>query len=309
MSMRADVEDLQTTRTEKLLAVVLTAFLLLGGIWTYTRIDDVVRAHVPVPRAFDDPALSRSEAAQQRVFRAQSRTAQARDELELRREAYRTALDANKPAHALEEQYNGAQRRYRVAIAELGAARREAAAAAPAAEKARARAGARVEAARHRQERDSFLARLALVLASIVGAYALLAHVRRRQRAWFPLAGSAVGFATIFAFVLACDYLTDYLDPFQWGLAVVSVVGIAATLLAYLALQRYLVRRAPRRRVRRHQCPFCGYPVRGNAHCEGCGREVVAPCTSCDAPRRVGSAYCGACGASSARPNTELSTT
>jgi hypothetical protein len=42
MSARADVEEIQVTRTEKLLAVVLTAFLLIGGIWTYTRIDDLV---------------------------------------------------------------------------------------------------------------------------------------------------------------------------------------------------------------------------------------------------------------------------
>ena len=42
MSTRADVEELQITRTEKLLAAVLTAFLLIGGIWTYTRIDEMV---------------------------------------------------------------------------------------------------------------------------------------------------------------------------------------------------------------------------------------------------------------------------
>jgi hypothetical protein len=35
-----DVEDVQTTKGEKLLAVVLTNFLLIGGVWTYQKIDD-----------------------------------------------------------------------------------------------------------------------------------------------------------------------------------------------------------------------------------------------------------------------------
>jgi hypothetical protein len=69
------------------------------------------------------------------------------------------------------------------------------------------------------------------------------------------------------------------------------------TLLAFVGLQRYLARRIPHRRVRKGECPFCGYPVRGNEHCESCGREVIAPCAKCNEPRRVGSLHCGACGA------------
>jgi hypothetical protein len=294
-----DVEDLQTTRTEKLLAVVMTAFLLLGGIWTYTRIDDVVRNHVRVPTTTlaGSPAIAREQAAQQRVFRAQSRTGQALQDLEVRREAYRTALEAHKPAQRLERAYNAAQASYAGAKRELAAAQRDAAAAAPAAAEARRSAEKGVDAALHRQARDTFLARLALVLASIVLAFALLAYMRRRQTRWFPLAASAVAFATIFSFVLAGDYVTDYFDPFDWGIAVVALIGIAATLVAYWTLQRYLLRRMTQRRVRRSQCPFCGYPIDANPHCEGCGREVVAPCVVCQSPRRVGTAHCGVCGA------------
>jgi hypothetical protein len=43
MSARLDVEDVQTTKGEKLLAVILTGFLLIGGVWTYQKIDDAVR--------------------------------------------------------------------------------------------------------------------------------------------------------------------------------------------------------------------------------------------------------------------------
>jgi len=296
-----DVEELQTTRTEKLLAVVLAAFLLLGGIWTYTRLDDVVRKHVPLPTATIErsPAVTREASAQQRVFQEQERSRQALQNLELTREAYRTALEAHKPAQPLEQKYNAAQAAYAAAQQRLAAARREEAAAAPAANAARRVAGTKLDAALQRQARDSFLARLALVVVSIGVAYWLLGYMRRRQTRWFPLAGSAVAYATILAFVLAGDYVTDYFDPFQWGIAVVAGIGIVATLLAYLVLQRYLVKRVPQRRVRRRECPFCGYPVTTGPHCEGCGREVVAPCANCDAPRRVGTSHCAICGATS----------
>jgi hypothetical protein len=301
MSTRADVEELEVTRTEKLLALVLTVFLLIAGIWVYTRVDDVIRHHVPVPRAAltANPAVARESHAQRRVFAAEERSRTALQTLELRREAYRTALDANKPAAALERRYNAAQAAYAASQRELAAARRQLSAASPAANAVRRTADARIQAALHRQERDAFVLRLGLVLLSIALAYWLLSALRKRRTRWFPLAGSVVVFATIFALVLAADYLTDYLDPFQWGVAVVAVFGIATTLFAYLLLQRHLIRRVPQRRVRRRECPFCGYPLSANTHCEGCGREVVAACARCDAPRRVGTLHCGACGATS----------
>ena len=103
-------------------------------------------------------------------------------------------------------------------------------------------------------------------------------------------------FATVFAFVVAVDYLTDYFDPFDAGILLLALIGAATTVVAFWLLQRYLSRRLPLRRVRRHQCPYCGFPVGANERCEGCGREVQAPCAKCTAPRRIGAPFCGACG-------------
>jgi hypothetical protein len=121
--------------------------------------------------------------------------------------------------------------------------------------------------------------------------------VRRPGSRYFTVAVAVVGYAAILAFVLAADYITDYVDPLDLGPLVLSLFGIALTLLAFVALQRYLGRRIPLRRVRKRECPFCGYPVRGNRRCEGCGRDVVASCSACGADRRVGVLHCGACGA------------
>jgi hypothetical protein len=299
MTARADVEQIQSTRTEKLLAVVLAAFLVLGGVWTYTRLDNVTRSHEPLPpSAFGQgPAERTFQEASFRFSRARALENAALRQLVLKREAYRTALEAHRPAAKRSAAYDAAQARYAASQHAVSAARQAVASAGPAAAAERRQAGAKLDAALHRQARDSFLARLALVALGIVGAYLLLAVLRRRATRWFPLAGSAVAAATILAFVLASDYATDYFDPFDWGLAFIALLGIVSTLLAYWALQRYIARRLPQRRVRRGQCPFCGYPAGAGPHCEGCGRDVVAACARCEAPRRVGTEHCAVCGA------------
>ena len=111
MSTRVEVEDVRTTKGEKLLAVVLTVFLLIGGVWAYQKIDDAVRSSTPPDFSYrgtpdEQAAVTRLEGAN-----ADSRPARcrrARDNLEFRREAYRTALDANRPAAELERPTTGA---------------------------------------------------------------------------------------------------------------------------------------------------------------------------------------------------------
>lgn len=300
MARYPDAEELHTTKSEKLLGLVMAAFLLLGGVWTYQKLDDEIRHRMEIASgsAADRQAVRRGTEARGRVFSAQGRANNTRRQVEFTREEWRAALDADRPAGALEQRYRAAQRSYDAAQAELERARRALAAVEPAARVAGERIADARARDRDRQERVIFLARLLLVLASLAAGYWLLALLRRRNSRWLPLGAATLGFATVFAFVLAADYLTDYFDPFEYGVAVLAAVGVSATALAFWALQRYLARRLPRRRVRKGECPFCGHPLRGDGpRCEGCGREILAPCATCGEPRRVGVAHCGACGA------------
>jgi hypothetical protein len=302
VSTQVDVEEIEPTKSEKLLAVVLAVFLLIGGIWTYQKIDDWVAG--PPPDASvetsltpqDRAAIDRVQRAQSEVGRATAEQASARQNLELKREAYRTALDAGQPAGALERDYRLAADRLERAERDLAAARQELARAGPAAEVAfRHRAEALKERA-DRHELVAFLVRLGFVLAVVTTGYWLLGRLRNRHSRYLPAGLAFVGFAAILAFVMAADYITDYIDPIDLGPLILSLFGITLTLIAFGALQRYLAKRVPFRRVRRLECPFCGYPVRDNAHCEGCGRQVVAECATCHASRRVGTLRCGTCG-------------
>jgi hypothetical protein len=303
MSTRVNVDDIRTTPTERVLAAVLVVFLLIGGIWAYAKLDDAARLSTPPDYSYrgtaaEQAAVSRLNAAQDRLFRADQAASATRQELELRREAYRTALEARRPeATRLGRRYDDERAAFARAQRRDAGARAAVRAARPDAERAQQHI-ADVQAGRsHDRELLAFVLRLAFVIATLGLAYWLLAHVRRRRSRYFPLALAVVAYAAVLAFVMATDYLTDYFDPLDLGPLVLSVVGIGLTVLAFAALQRYLARRIPHRRLRKGECPFCGYPVRGDEHCEGCGRDVVAPCSRCDGPRRVGSSFCGACGA------------
>jgi lipopolysaccharide export LptBFGC system permease protein LptF len=300
LSTRFDIEEIQANKTEKFLAVVLAVFCLIGGVWTYQKIDDKVADRVKVDApvsAADEAAISRRLSAEDRVFAARDRTGQARRDVVFRREEYRTALDANRPAPRLEQQYRQAQARLATAERELRAAEAELRRVAPAATQAEERRAAEFERRQDRRELYTFLLRLGFVLVLIAAAFPLVLVLHRRRSRYVPLALGFAGFVTALSFVLAGDYLTDYIDPLDLGILALSLFGVAMTILAFALLQRYLDRRLPARRVRKGQCPFCGYPVRANESCEGCGRDVVAPCARCEEPRRVGTMHCGACGA------------
>jgi hypothetical protein len=298
MAAYVEVEEIQTTKSEKTLALVLAVFLFIGGIWAYAQVDDSARAVVAVPAASpsDEADLARAEAARERLFTATEREQVALDELTLAREAWRTALDADRSAPRLERAYGEAQAAHSDAERRMTAAQAELAAVEPAATAAGHQLAEAQERAHERQALLGFLFRLLLVAGLVASGYLLLGRLRRRASRYLPLGLAWVGFAAVLALVMAGDYLTDYVDPLDLGPLVLALVGIAFTLAAFAALQRYLVRRLPHARVRKGECPFCGYPARGGAHCEGCGRNVVAECAGCTEARRVGTLHCGACG-------------
>ncbi len=208
MASRVDIEEIETTKSEQLLAVILAIFFLIGCVWAYQEIDDWVAAAVGIDNVGFPEDASRES----------------------------------------------------------------------------------------RREVLSFVFRFVFVALLLGLGYWLLARLRRANSRYLLVAFSLLGAASLLAFVLAADYITDYVDPVDLGPLVLSLFGIAATLAAFAVLQRYLARRVPFRRVRKHECPFCGYPVATTPRCEGCGREVIASCATCGENRRVGTLHCGACG-------------
>jgi hypothetical protein len=288
-----DVAEIQTTRGEKVLALVLAVFILIGLVWAYDKLDQ--RSFYSVePTAAEQDAIDLYNQATQELGLASTERDRALVDLELRRERYRTALDAGQPAVALERQYRAGERALAEAETRVRVAQARVAATQPAADAARERAAREAQDRARGDARVTFFLRLAFVLLVLGASYGLLWALRGSR--YLTLALAAVGAAAVLALVLAGDYVEDYVEWRQTGPLALSAAGIALSVAAFWGLQRYLRRKIPLRRLRKGECPFCGFPVGAGSRCEGCGRGVVAPCAQCAEPRRVGVAFCGSCG-------------
>lgn len=312
MSKLTGVDEVKTTTSERFLAVVLAVFMLIGGMWIYSepldRHDTEAQFGYPFAPVVhgskqDRAAIAAHGRDTNRVQGLEAQRSSNLRKLELTRESYRTELDAGRPGAATERAYRKAQGSLAQTETSLSTARRAARSTAPAARAAEQRIGAAQKQARKKiddrersQQLTTFLLRLVYVVGALAFAYWLFIRLRRRRSRYLLVGMSLVGFATAQALVMATDYTTDYIDVRKIGPLVLSLVGIALTLGAIFAVQRYIAKRTPHRRVRKRECPFCGYPVKGNPHCEGCGRVVVAECAECGQSRRVGTEHCGACG-------------
>jgi hypothetical protein len=302
--------EIETSAAEKVLALVLAVFIAIGAIWGYFKLDEVAKndpvAYVPAQKLIGAEELSAIQGHQQAirtVERVRRELRAATRGLELRREAYRTALDANEPSAELRAEYESAQARLASASRELESAVRIEAQTRPGAAQAqhrlselRQRAADQEDEDRAHHDRIVFLLRLVLLILMLATAYWLLIRLRSRSSRYLPAALAWIGATAVLAAVMAADYADNYFEFGEVGPLAISIAGIAVTLVAFAALQRFLAKRVPARRVRRGECPFCGFPHRDKPHCEGCGRAVIASCSSCHEDRRVGTPRCGNCG-------------
>ncbi|HEY5941458.1 MAG TPA: zinc ribbon domain-containing protein [Solirubrobacterales bacterium] len=302
--------EIETSTSEKVLAVVLAVFIVIGAVWAYVKLDEVAKpetsSYLPNQALVDREELTvitqhreaiREVAAAQRDRRAAAR------QLELRREAYRTALDAGEPSAELRAEYETSQAGFATASQALEKAVAAEARTVPAAAQAEAQADElRQDAAAERDDEQTrhdrivFLLRLALLIMMLAVSYRLLLRLRSRNSRYLPAALALIGATAVLALAMAGDYTDSYLAFDEVGPLAISIAGIALTLAAFVALQRFLAKRVPARRVRRGECSFCGFPLRGTRHCEGCGRAAIASCSNCHKDRRVGTPRCGYCG-------------
>lgn len=302
--------EIETSTSEKVLAFVLAVFIAIGAVWAYEKLDEVAKPQVSTYQpnaALRDPAevaaIDRHREAVEKARTARRHSQEATRQLELRREAYRTALDAGEPSAELQAEYEAAQAKLAAASRDLKAAGATEERTQPAAANAEARTEERREDAlaerddeQTKHDRLVFLLRLALLIGMLAASYRLLIRLRARNSRYLPAALALTGATAVLAVTMAGDYSGSYIAFDEVGPLAISIAGIALTLGAFVALQRFLARRVPARRVRRGECAFCGFPLRGTPHCEGCGRGAVAACSNCGQERRVGTPRCGNCG-------------
>ncbi len=302
MSARVELEEIESTRSEKALAIILVVFLLIGTLWFYVKVPSWVTGQSPSDWDYTpaEQALIDEQNNAWKLYEVANRDLEvAKADADLALNNLNVAIGKGEPTDELQAIYDEAQAKYEDARAAEDEANQRTRAADEAVQK--------MEEKRQEQFGEPSAGkqwaiagiRFGFVIAWLSAGFWMLARLRSKQSRFLALAFSVIGAGVVTAFVFAVDYITDWIDWQDLGPLVLSIFGVVVTVISFISLQRYLAKRIPARRVRKGDCPFCGYPVRGGPgedNCEGCGREVIAACSNCGKPRRVGSTHCAHCG-------------
>lgn len=306
-------EEVETTRAEKVLALGLAVFLLIGGFWVTRRLERLaprvdqqaleVKYRLPELRqpVMDwDRLLGQAGAA---VAKKGQAAEEARAAYEFRREEYRVTVDRGAPDAAKELLYQQALAAFEAARAESELARDAQEQLTVQAEPAKA-ALARAEQAMYaewsrlndRTELVLFLLRFGWAAPVLVLSIHVWQRARRRGSQLLIAATALLGAAVIQLAVLVGRYSWHLLR--DSAMLAVSVVGSALTVYGLVLLKRYAFspERLARGRWRKGQCLRCGHPAAG-AHCAACGTSLTRACGGCGAAVPVMAKFCPGCGA------------
>ena len=312
-----DLEDQQveTTRFEKVLAVVLVIFLLVGGFWVLEKLERIpdrpdweqARWQLGIPSLEENVAGIRREVnlAEQLAQKTQQARAEAQTEYEFRREEYRTALDAGIESASKQQAYEEARLILEERTAEYHAAQtlldKKRQALQEPQQKLQQKQQDLAERMRAKQRRYDLLL-FGLRFGYAVPVFALTVYAWQRLR----LNGShylIIGTSFVAAAGIQLAYLAG---RYAWGLfkdfapLFISVTGAVISIAGIVALRRYLFsfERVSQARLRQGRCPYCGFPNdRTDAYCANCGEELLTTCPECGEPRPRLAPYCPHCGA------------
>lgn len=305
--------------SERLLSWILAGFILLALAWAYVNVDDSVRetrydkqqSLQSELNAIDEPRYDLEEQlgvndglSSYALEEAANDVRTAEDDRDTARERYRTELDAGTDSPELKRAYRSEERQVVVAKAKLKKLEGKQAAADAKlenydADHARERRAieSQLDSNRQTENRIIFFLRALLAFGVLALSLLLMRRVAERSPRMLPLAQAAVGASGLLALSMVIDYSEVSFDFESVGPLGLSLLGILLTIGGFFALQRYLRKRRPAKRLRAGECPDCGYPGGQANYCEGCGNQLLTTCQSCSASRRLGTAHCRACGA------------
>lgn len=314
-----ELEGVEVTRAEKVLAVALTIFLLIGGSWVLNRLETIPSRpdYQAVSDRFNLSALRATvESLNADLSRAEALLAETRNQVdgarmdyEFRREEYRTALEAGTDSAGKKQAYQQSLAALRVAEGKLAAAEavresksRELMGPGAALAAAEAEFSRTMDTAERGFQLRLFLLRFGYAAPAFGLATLVWSRLRQRRNRHLIVATAFLAFSALQLLFVAGIYAWHLLRDV--ATIAVSVFGSVVSIMGLMALRRHIFsfERVARNRVRRGQCPFCGFPADPTMpFCRECGRPLKERCPACSAPRPVLSPHCPTCGADGGR--------
>jgi len=311
-SVSEESSGMEFSRAERILALGMVIFLLVGGAWVFNHIQRIPAR--PDHQAIEQRYISaqmQSEywQAQNTLDAARTATERLRQELgaatteyEFRREEFRVMNERGILDTAREKKYLDA-------LANFERLGREISLAMTVEESAHERlrplktqwqalhAQIGEEHARQLRAFELQLFGLRLLYAVPVFLLSLLLfwRLRKQNSNYLVFATALIGAATLQLMYLVALYSWHLLrDVAQIAIA---VIGTALCMFGIVLIRRYWLdpERVIRTRVRRGQCFSCGAAAEDNVFCPSCGEELQKRCLGCGANRPVKAAFCPHC--------------
>lgn len=320
--------DREATRAEKILALALTVFLLIGGLRMAWAIDSAfpypdymklreqfISASLEQERIIIFNQKNEKLAALQNL---QIEESTLRLQYETAREEYRTLLDRGIDDRLKKAQWEEARDKHeetRTAISAAEAALRDFQnnIVAPK-EKVFAEAERlfheRLAQLTGQRNRQAGLALMIYALAGFVLTLWIFNLFRGKPRLsrYTVIGTSFLGFGAlqmlIISYYIASPFLRDWL-PTEWivslGGSILSIAGIIFLKNKFLSTEA-----VNNRRLWKKACPACGFPHPGN-YCIRCGVAQKSSCASCGLLTNRFSPWCQECGSKQTRPPEDAS--
>ena len=307
----------EVTRAEKVLALALAIFLLIGGLrvaWAINGIfpyPDYMELHGQfVPAALEEEVnalLQREGEKQGALQRLREEESALRSQYEKAREEYRTMLDrgiddADKKALWVQAREGHEEALAAISVAETTLQDFQASTLGPKQQALWENYGRLETRFNQLTSRRNLHAGLALMAYALAG-FALALWIFNLFRSKPLLSRYAVIGTSFLLFgvlqMLAITYYTGFpflrdLIPIEW---IISIAGSGLSIAGIVFLKnRYLSTEAVRnRRLWKKACPICGYPQPGN-HCIRCGAAQTQNCSHCGLLTSKFALWCRECG-------------
>jgi tetratricopeptide (TPR) repeat protein len=306
-------EEIEATRSEKILAAAFVLFLLIGGIRVLGELRDI-----PAEPDFSDYEIRHGISALQNelpVFISQMQIAEqsyrqsleefnrAEEEYLFKREEHRTRLEEGTVDETLQREYEQATQIYETAVNNRDSANKNLNDAREIYNKKnneinqlRLNAQKDFNAAIRLYEIKVILTRLLFVVPLFIGSIYVTQKARQRQSRYTILANSFMAFS-----ILLLAYMVLEFTWRSFQVIGVSLIGALATgsALVYLKKEYFKPERVTLKRLSQRRCPYCNFPFeKDDAYCKNCGQSLEEKCRSCGSKRVKFAKHCQNCGAS-----------
>jgi len=303
---------LELSRAERILALGMVVFLLVGGAWVFNRIQRLPAR--PDYHAIQERHISQAvqreywqahntlSAATSATERLRMELGTATTEYEFRREEFRVMNERGILDAAREKAYLAALATFERLRIEIGLAvaveesARERLRPLEAQWKAlHEKIGAEHERALLNFELQLFGLRMLYAVPVFFLALFLFLRLRGKNSHYLVFATALIGAAMLQLIYLVSLYSWHLLrDIAQIAIA---IVGTALCMLGIVMIRRYWLdpERVVRTRVRKGLCFTCGAMAEDNIFCPACGEELQKRCLGCGVNRPVKAEYCPHC--------------